>query len=951
MGDEKKDFTLTLAMIVKNEEKTLPTLWASIKSIVDEWVVVDTGSTDNTVEIAKGLGAKVIEVGGKFNTPITADHVKFFKSHGVEVSEGSDVFHFGNARTFSFEQATSEYILWLDADDIFVGAKALKRIMNGNLDKEKQLGLHLLYKYELDAYQNPIVEHYRERVVPNNGQFNWVGRIHEILVPELETKYIRVNEDDCHVLHNAQETHKDETRRNQLALLMDLYEQKDKPDPRTLQQLAECFKIQGQFKKSIELYEQYMKLSGWDEERCTVSIRLNEAYRGLKDTAKAIDWAYRAVKERPDFPIGYSALAQTYFEMEEFAYAERFALQCLEMEQPETLVFVNQKQNVFRPLQVIALVYMHSGRLKDALHYCNQALEFEPQNPMLNNMKLTCEQLMKEQRVTRAIGTLALFLRDEGELAKAYKMTQCLPLVLSDAPQVAQLQHDIQGEIVKRTNDWQGHDKRLEKGKLPQAYQLLAQDLHACGVQRVLLVSNEPVLAEGLKQLGYHVKRVIKVDQVKEDYDAVVFDYCLQYDIELLELAYRAGRFVGVVVPNRDPKAVVACGVDTVRGWLQITKGRPWNVMPLKDGLIYGSALLGEKRVKEKVTIFCGESTEEWGPLSHVEGGVGGSEEAVIYLTRELALQGHEVEVINAYPHPCTVHGVRWRHFASIKPDEKFDQLVLWRLPHLKEMYGKLKANKTFLWLHDVPQDYWWTKEKKDAVDVIFALSEFHKSLLPSDLQERVVVTGNGVDVRQFKGDADRDPHRVIYTSSYDRGLEHLLDVWPFILAEFPDAKLDIFYGWGTYDKLRTKETQRQWKSRMIDLMSTLPGVTEHGRIGQDQLATEMLKSGVFAYPCHFEEISCISAMKAQVAGCIPLTTSYAALAETNLQKEWRVDGNPRDDEKAKEAFKNRLLDALRIEKDARLRRTIQVQAQQKFAWSTVAEQWSGEFTKERVEA
>ena len=55
---------LSLCMIVKNEESRLPQTLKSVKGIVDEMVVLDTGSTDRTVEIAREFGARVIILSG-----------------------------------------------------------------------------------------------------------------------------------------------------------------------------------------------------------------------------------------------------------------------------------------------------------------------------------------------------------------------------------------------------------------------------------------------------------------------------------------------------------------------------------------------------------------------------------------------------------------------------------------------------------------------------------------------------------------------------------------------------------------------------------------------------------------------------------------------------------------------------------------------------------------------
>ncbi len=100
--------SISLCMIVKNEEYNLPRCLDSIVDVVDEIIIVDTGSTDKTVEIAKSYGAKV------FNHPW----------------EGS----FSKARNYSLKYATSDWILILDADEELnkVDAPRLKGIAKNN---------------------------------------------------------------------------------------------------------------------------------------------------------------------------------------------------------------------------------------------------------------------------------------------------------------------------------------------------------------------------------------------------------------------------------------------------------------------------------------------------------------------------------------------------------------------------------------------------------------------------------------------------------------------------------------------------------------------------------------------------------------------------------------------------------------------------------------------------
>ena len=84
--------TVSLCMIVKNEEDVLSRCLSSVQGLVEEMVVVDTGSTDSTKEVARKFTDRV------FDFPWAED--------------------FSQARNFSFSQATQQFCLWMDADDV-----------------------------------------------------------------------------------------------------------------------------------------------------------------------------------------------------------------------------------------------------------------------------------------------------------------------------------------------------------------------------------------------------------------------------------------------------------------------------------------------------------------------------------------------------------------------------------------------------------------------------------------------------------------------------------------------------------------------------------------------------------------------------------------------------------------------------------------------------------------
>jgi glycosyltransferase involved in cell wall biosynthesis len=123
--------------------------------------------------------------------------------------------------------------------------------------------------------------------------------------------------------------------------------------------------------------------------------------------------------------------------------------------------------------------------------------------------------------------------------------------------------------------------------------------------------------------------------------------------------------------------------------------------------------------------------------------------------------------------------------------------------------------------------------------------------------------------------------HKLIYTSSYDRGLVNLLVNWQMIKDNYPDAELHICYGWDLFDIAYSNNPERmKWKQDMIELMKQ-PGITEHGRLGKDELQKLRKECTFWVYPATFSEINCISALEAQRDGLIPVTVPLAALDET----------------------------------------------------------------------
>ena len=168
-----KPVTLSVCMIVKNEEAVLDACLQDAKRFADELIIADTGSCDRTKEIASTYTRKVYDFAWCDD--------------------------FASARNFSYSKAGCDYIMWLDADD---------RIDEANCCKINEWKYHAEGKLVLAGYDRPenggIFVY--PRIVKSSAGFKWQGIIHEHLVPPDGTRLLEADvlEADFVIRHNKQ---------------------------------------------------------------------------------------------------------------------------------------------------------------------------------------------------------------------------------------------------------------------------------------------------------------------------------------------------------------------------------------------------------------------------------------------------------------------------------------------------------------------------------------------------------------------------------------------------------------------------------------------------------------------------------------------------------------------------------------------------------------------------
>lgn len=183
---------------------------------------------------------------------------------------------------------------------------------------------------------------------------------------------------------------------------------------------------------------------------------------------------------------------------------------------------------------------------------------------------------------------------------------------------------------------------------------------------------------------------------------------------------------------------------------------------------------------------------------------------------------------------------------------------------------------------------------------------------------------------------------KLIYKSSYDRGLEHLLNMWPEIKKEVPEATLDVYYGWNLFDKGHANNPQMmKWKELMVSLMKQ-DGIKEHGRVSKDELDKATAMADIWAYPTHFGETNCITALDSQKLGCVPVTIAYAGLLDT-VYSGVLIEGDIYEPE-TREKFIKELVALWKDKKRYHEEKVKGIEGASKFAWPRIARLWMDHF-------
>tara|TARA_B100001778_G_scaffold334923_1_gene349127 strand:+ start:1928 stop:3637 length:1710 start_codon:yes stop_codon:yes gene_type:complete len=288
-----------------------------------------------------------------------------------------------------------------------------------------------------------------------------------------------------------------------------------------------------------------------------------------------------------------------------------------------------------------------------------------------------------------------------------------------------------------------------------------------------------------------------------------------------------------------------------------------------------------------KILIYVGYQKESVNKEYWLSKGMGGSEYCVMKLSEQFANNGHDVTITGGITDQ-DVDGVKYRSIESFinSGENYFDIVISTNYIHYIQMLEDFEIDygKSYFWIHNEEFYTWYNGVElpnegldylnHDKLDKIIAVSEWQKNILVEKYSlepSKVSVIGNAISPSDFDDiNQEKYKNKVIYTSSPDRGLAQLLDIWPKLKKINPELTLWI----------AAPPYTKDWD---FSLLNTLPlDVRWLGHLPPSELYKQIKSSEYWIYPSTYPETYCITALE-MMMGRVKLISTDTANLKTLL--------------------------------------------------------------------
>ncbi len=331
--------SLSLAMIVKNEERVLGRILSQVAGLCDELVVVDTGSTDGTVALAESLGAKVF-------------HFEWIDD-------------FAAARNEAFSHCTGDWILWLDADDLITEAHcqqllALKQSgLNDQLD-----AVVCSYQIAFDANGQCLISMARERLLRRAAGGSWQFPIHEAFV--LPENTVILERLDIAIEHHKPPAYIERSVDRNLNLLEALIERGDQ-SPRTWYYYGKELRHHGRLAEAIAAFTRHLELNANERISGYQAMHLSMlCCMELERYEEALSWGHRALASDGRRAEALVSLGVVYYRLGAYAEAVPVLTAATACHKPNAGLIVEEDYS-WKPYHYLSLCYEGLGDYAKAI--------------------------------------------------------------------------------------------------------------------------------------------------------------------------------------------------------------------------------------------------------------------------------------------------------------------------------------------------------------------------------------------------------------------------------------------------------------------------------------------------------------------------------------------------------------------------------------------------------
>ncbi len=412
----------SVVLIARNEAETLPRLVNSLESFRakgGEIVLVDTGSTDGTAEVARQLGCKVTEVGDRFRLKITdvdAINGQLEADELPVVKAGDSLFDYSSARNFAASLASNDVVAMPDCDEIYTKFD-LEAVESAIASGAEQLEYEFVFSH--DQYGRPAIA-FRHCKFYNRTKLKWTGIIHEVLTGNAKRVYLP--ESVIKLEHYQNEKTDRSGYLRGLALDVYLHPEND----RHIHYYARELYWTGRPKSAVEFFKKHLEMNGWITERSQSCIYLG-------DITGDINWYHMAYKLEQGRRVPFIRLAEFYRRHENPARVIAYAEAALTI--PHGNFYSDEAAHYKEvPHMLLYWAYWYAGNQEKSKEHYLKAKAFAPLNPQILHDTRFYEELPRVTVVLPQLGRPEGFKRAVESVNRLIYPPDKLELLIEDGP-------------------------------------------------------------------------------------------------------------------------------------------------------------------------------------------------------------------------------------------------------------------------------------------------------------------------------------------------------------------------------------------------------------------------------------------------------------------------------------------------------------------------------------